>query len=356
MSRPGFGLEANLAAPDAPLVEVIARLDAARHKLIVLADAEGRLVGTVSDGDVRRGLLRGVRLEDPARAVANLSPLTAPATGETAAVTRRRLEERGVAFAPVVEADGRVVGLFPEAPAAHGPRDNLVVIMAGGRGVRLAPLTHTCPKPMLKVGGRPLLETIIERLRAQGFGRFRLAVNYLAEIITDHFGDGSRFGVEIDYLREDQPLGTAGALSLLDEPIDQPLLVMNGDLLTRVDFGGLLAFHAEHGGAATLCVRRERMQAAFGVVETDGDRFMTGLVEKPTYEWLVNCGIYALSPQALAILPAGRRFDMTDALKQLTDEGRGVGVFPLHEDWLDVGRPADLEAARRLGHGTAPSV
>jgi NDP-sugar pyrophosphorylase family protein len=144
----------------------------------------------------------------------------------------------------------------------------------------------------------------------------------LAEIITDHFGDGSAFGVEIGYLREEAPLGTAGALSLLDEPLDAPLLVMNGDLLTRVDFGGLLEFHRDHGGDATLCVRRERMQAAFGVVETDGDRFMTGLVEKPTYEWLVNCGIYALSPRALDILPPGQRFDMTDALKRLADDGR----------------------------------
>ncbi|MFN7534757.1 MAG: nucleotidyltransferase family protein [Brevundimonas sp.] len=351
MSRPRpdprFGLEANLVAPEAPLVEAIGRLDAARQKLIVLVDPEGRLVGTVSDGDVRRGLLRGVRLEDQVRAVANLAPLTIPAKGEAAAVTRRRLEERGVAMAPVVDAAGRVVGLFPDAPATPAERDNLVVIMAGGRGVRLAPLTHTCPKPMLKVGGRPLLETILERLRARGFRRFRLAVNYLAEIITDHFGDGSAFGVEIDYLREEAPLGTAGALSLLKEPLDAPLLVMNGDLLTRVDFGGLLDFHRDHGGDATLCVRRERMQAAFGVVETDGDRFMTGLVEKPTYEWLVNCGIYALSPRALDILPPGERFDMTDALKRLADDGRGVGVFPLHEDWLDVGRPDDLETARR---------
>ncbi len=334
----------NLLGPEAPLLEAIARLDAIRRKLIVVVDADRRLVGSITDGDIRRGLLRGLSMDAPVRQVMNASPVSLRIDGADVA-SLRRLEERGVTLAPLLDQTGRVVGLYPDTVGAPRARDNLVVIMAGGRGVRLAPLTQTCPKPMLKVAGRPLLETIIERLRAQGFGRFRLAVNYLAEMIEDHFGDGSGMGVEIDYLREDHPRGTAGALSLVRDPITSPMLVMNGDVLTRMAFGGLIDFHEEHDARATLCLREHQFQAPHGVAEVDGVR-MTALREKPTFRWLANAGVYCLDGSVLSRIPSHGPYDMPELLAGLASDGEMVGAYPIHEYWLDIGRPPDFENAQ----------
>lgn len=343
MSRPG-DLSANLVGPETPVLEAVARMDAARRKLLLVVDAERRLLGALTDGDIRRGLMRRLPMETPVREVMNADPVALKA-GSSDLTALARLEERGVTLAPVVDARGRVVGLYPDAVGAASSRDNLVVIMAGGRGARLAPLTQTCPKPMLKVAGRPLLETIIERLQAQGFNRFRLAVNYLAEVIEDHFGDGSSMGAEIRYLREDHPRGTAGALSLLDEPVSGPMLVMNGDVLTRVGFGDLIDFHSDLKAEATLCVREHSFQSPHGVAETDGPR-MISLKEKPTFRWLANAGIYCLAPGVLDRIPREGPYDMPELLAGLAAEGRTVGAFPIHEYWLDIGRPPDFETAQ----------
>lgn len=343
MTRPG-DLGANLIGPETSILDAVAQMDAARRKLLLVVDDERRLLGAVTDGDIRRGLMRRLPMEAPVREVMNPDPV-ALTVGSSDLTALARLEERGVSLAPVVDARGRVVGLYPDAVGAASARDNLVVIMAGGRGARLAPLTQTCPKPMLKVAGRPLLETIIERLQAQGFGRFRLAVNYLAEVIEDHFGDGAAMGAEIRYLREDHPRGTAGALSLLDEPIQAPLLVMNGDVLTRVIFSDLIDFHSDLRAEATLCVREHSFQSPHGVAETDGPRLLT-LREKPTFRWLANAGIYCLDPGVLGRIPREGPYDMPELLAGLAAEGRTVGAFPIHEYWLDIGRPPDFETAQ----------
>lgn len=343
MTRPG-DLSANLIGPDTPVLEAIGRMDAARRKLLLVVDAERRLLGALTDGDIRRGLMRRLPMETPVSEVMNADPV-ALKVGSSDLTALARLEERGVSLAPVVDARGRVVGLYPDVAGAASSRDNLVVIMAGGRGARLAPLTQNCPKPMLKVAGRPLLETIIERLQAQGFNRFRLAVNYLAEVIEDHFGDGSAMGAEIRYLREDHPRGTAGALSLLDEPVEGPMLVMNGDVLTRVGFGDLINFHTDLRAEATLCVREHSFQSPHGVAETDGSR-MISLKEKPTFRWLANAGIYCLDPGVLERIPREGPYDMPELLAGLAAEGRTVGAFPIHEYWLDIGRPPDFETAQ----------
>ncbi len=334
----------NLIAPDAPLLAAIERMDSVRQKLLVVVDPNRRLLGTVSDGDIRRGLMRRLTMEDRIDAVMNTAPVALRLDGsEQEALVR--LAERGVSLAPVLDRNERVVGLYPDAVSAGARRDNLVVIMAGGRGVRLAPLTQTCPKPMLKVAGRPLLETIIERLQTQGFHRFRLAVNYLAEVIEDHFGDGSGLGIEIQYLREDHPRGTAGALSLVTDPINEPMLVMNGDVLTRMAFGDLVDFHIENRAAATLCVREHAFQAPHGVAEVDGVR-MTALREKPTFRWLANSGVYCLDGSVLSRVPSEGPFDMPELLASLAAEGALVGAYPIHEYWLDIGRPPDFESAQ----------
>jgi dTDP-glucose pyrophosphorylase len=340
----GGDITGNLIAPDAPLLAAIERMDAVRKKLLVVVDGDRRLLGTVSDGDIRRGLMRRLSMEDAVSAVMNTTPVALRLDGSEAEA-RVRLADRGVSLAPVLDRSDRVVGLYPDAVPAGTRRDNLVVIMAGGRGVRLAPLTQTCPKPMLKVAGRPLLETIIERLQAQGFHRFRLAVNYLAEIIEDHFGDGSGMGVEIRYLREDHPRGTAGALSLVADPITQPMLVMNGDVLTRMAFGDLVDFHVENRAVATLCVREHAFQAPHGVAEVDGVR-MTALREKPTFRWLANAGVYCLDGSVLSRVPAEGPYDMPELLASLAAEGAMVGAYPIHEYWLDIGRPPDFESAQ----------
>lgn len=343
MTRPG-DIAGNLVGPETPLLEAIGRMDAARRKILLVVDADRRLLGAVTDGDIRRGLMRRLAMEAPVREVMNPDPVSLK-TGASDRAALRRLQERGVTLAPVVDAKGRVTGLYPDSLAPARARDNLVVIMAGGRGARLAPLTQTCPKPMLKVAGRPLLQTIIERLQAQGFGRFRLAVNYLAEMIEDHFGDGSAMGAEIRYLREDHPRGTAGALSLLDEPVDGPMLVMNGDVLTRVGFGDLIDFHTDLQAQASLCVREHSFQSPHGVAETDGPRLVS-LREKPTFRWQANAGIYCLDPGVLGRIPAEGVYDMPDLLGALAAEGRTVGAFPIHEYWLDIGRPPDFETAQ----------
>ncbi|WP_269515467.1 nucleotidyltransferase family protein [Brevundimonas subvibrioides] len=334
----------NLLHPDTRLLEAIERMDAVRRKLIVVVDDDRRLLGTVSDGDIRRGLMRRLAMDAAVSAVMNRDPVAVAVAG-TEADAMARLAERGVSLAPLLDDHGRVVGLYPDTAIATKARDNLVVIMAGGRGVRLAPLTQTCPKPMLKVAGRPLLESIIERLRDQGFSRFRLAVNYLAEVITDHFGDGSSMGVEIDYLREDHPRGTAGALSLLREPVTAPLVVLNGDVLTRLAFGDLIDFHQEHGAVATLCVREHQFQAPHGVAEIDGVR-LTSLREKPTFRWQANAGIYCLDGTLLSRIPRDGPFDMPELLSALAGDGERVCAYPMHEYWLDIGRPPDFESAQ----------
>jgi NDP-sugar pyrophosphorylase family protein len=228
--------------------------------------------------------------------------------------------------------------------------------MAGGKGTRLAHLTQTCPKPMLKVGDKPLLETIIERFRAQGFSNFCISLNYLGDMISDHFGDGGPWDVKITYVREDEPRGTAGALSLLENrPVD-PIIVLNGDILTRMDFGALLAFHREHEAAATVCLREYRFQVPYATVELDGPRIQR-LLEKPVQSYLVNAGVYCLDPEVLGLVPREGRVDMPDLLNALMEQGRPVGSFPIHEYWLDIGQMQDFHTAqtdyRRLFMGGA---
>ncbi len=334
MSRPG-DITGNLLGPDDTLLTAIERMDGVRRKLLVVVDGERRVLGTLTDGDIRRGLMRRIEMDAPVREVMNLDPV-ALRTGGSEAEAVRRLSDRGVQL---------VIGLYPDAIGISATRDTLVVIMAGGRGVRLAPLTQNCPKPMLKVAGRPLLETIIERLRDQGFWRFRLAVNSLAEMIEDHFGDGSAMGIEIRYLREDHPRGTAGALALLDEPLDGPMLVMNGDLLTRMSFADLIDFHIDLGARASLCVREHAFQAPHGVAEIDGSRLVS-LSEKPTFRWQANAGVYCLDPSVLARVPAQGPYDMPELLAALAADGDTVGAYPIHEYWLDIGRPPDFENAQ----------
>ncbi|MDP3871347.1 MAG: nucleotidyltransferase family protein [Methyloversatilis sp.] len=339
--------------PDTSLRDAIACIDGSGLQLALALDEAGRLVGTLSDGDVRRAILRGCDLSAPVSEVMNRCPITAPehaSHAELLALMRRKV----LHHVPMVNHEKQVVDLATlDTLTGVAELPNWVVLMAGGLGTRLRPLTESCPKPMLQVGGKPILESILESFAEQGFRKIFLSVNYLADAISDYFGNGSRHGVEIHYLHEDKRLGTAGALSLLPEQPNDPIVVMNGDLLTRVRFDHMLRFHEERDAAATMAVREYDFQVPYGVVRMDGADIVS-IDEKPVHRFFVNAGIYTLSPEALSHVAGNTFFDMPTLFEKLLDSGRRTSAYPLREYWLDVGRLEELERAQsEWPHGGA---
>lgn len=335
-------------APAAPLREALSVIDAGALRLALVVDENGVLLGTLSDGDVRRALIHGLSLSEPVSQAMNRQPRTVPVSAERDEVIAI-MDKHDLLVIPVVD-DGSLVGLFSHKELLHSIRkDNWVFLMAGGLGTRLRPLTDQCPKPMLKVGDKPLLQVILESYLAAGFHKFYISVHYMAETITEFFGDGSRWNATIRYIEEKNPLGTAGSLGLLPTVDDRPLLMMNGDVLTKVDIGQILRFHEENGSDLTMCVREYDFTVPYGVVETSG-RHVTRITEKPVHRFFVNAGIYVLSPDVVVGVEKGTKLDMPDLAEKLLSEGRDVSVFPIHEYWLDIGRPDDfLRAQEEIG-------
>lgn len=332
-----------MVGPATSIKRAIEVLGETSLQIALVADAEGRLLGTVTDGDVRRGILRGTSIEAPVETIMNASPTAVPA-GTSRERVRALMQAKAIHHVPVVDG-GTIVGLEVIDTLLLTPEyDNWVVLMAGGLGSRLRPLTETVPKPMLRIGDKPILETLIESFRGVGFRRFFISVNYLGETIEQYFGDGARLDVEIRYLREEQSLGTAGALALLPDAPTEPLFVMNGDILSRVDLEAMLRFHVEQGVPATLGVRQYDFTVPFGVARIEGHR-LAGLDEKPVQKFFINAGIYVLEPDTVARVPAGQRFDMTTLLDGLVADRRLPAVFPIREYWIDVGRFEDLQRA-----------
>jgi dTDP-glucose pyrophosphorylase len=327
--------------PNQTIREALQVIDEGGVQIAIVADGKDRLRGVATDGDIRRGILDEIDLDAPVRSVMNEDPVTArPQEDRQSLIDRMRA--RRIHQIPLVDDNGRIVGievlddlLEPET------RPNPVVLMAGGLGTRLRPLTEDCPKPLLEVGDQPILETILEGFIAHGFHRFYFSVNYKSGMIEDYFGDGSDWGVDISYVHEDKRLGTAGPLSLLPERPEETMIVMNGDLLTKLNFAHLLDFHREHGAAATMCVREHETQVPYGVIETD-DQYMEGIEEKPTERYFVNAGIYVLEPETLDHVPENEFFDMPDLFERIIEEGREATVFPVREYWQDVGRKEDF--------------
>lgn len=336
---------ATLLPPGATVQEAIANLNRSTLQIVLVADAEGRLVGTVTDGDIRRGLLRGIALTDPVEAIVFRQPLVATPQLDRDFVLQLMHANR-VRQLPIVDAERHIVGLHTwDAVQSPEPLSNLMVIMAGGAGTRLRPYTEHCPKPMLRVGGRPMLEHIIERAKASGFHRFVLAVHYLGHMVEEHFQDGGKWGVEISYVRERDPLGTAGALSLITPRPTEPLVVTNGDVMTDIRYDDVLEFHQRHGAVGTMAVRLHEWHHPFGVVRTEGVD-ITGFEEKPVSRSHINAGIYALEPEALDALIPGEPCDMPTLFMRLRARSGRTIVFPMHEPWLDVGAADDLTRAR----------
>lgn len=333
-----------LVRPESNLHEVIETIDRGAAQIALVVDASRKLLGVVTDGDIRRALLRGETLASLARDVMFMGFRSVPHSTEAAEAFSLMCREK-LRQVPVLDDTGCVVMLFLVDDFVQPKRlTNPVVIMAGGEGKRLHPLTHNCPKPMLSIGGKPMLEIILGQCIDAGFQTFFLSVNYLKDQIKEYFGDGSRWNVNIEYLEEVQPLGTAGALSLLQTRSIESILVLNGDILTRVDYARLLQFHDEAQQEVTVCVREHEMQIPYGVVQLHESQVVS-VEEKPLLRHHVNAGIYLLNPMLLDLVPANRFFDMPQLLEKALQNQFGVNAFPIHEQWLDVGHPETLKLA-----------
>lgn len=338
-----------LLPTDATVQQAIHSLESSSMQIVLVQSKDGRLFGTLTDGDIRRAFLRGLTLDSRISEIAHRKPLVVPPSMGRDLVLQLMQANR-IHQLPVVDSDGRPLGLHVwDEILKPKTLDNHMVIMAGGRGTRLRPHTENCPKPMLEVGGKPMLEHIIERAKVDGFVNFIISIHYLGEMIEDYFGDGSKLEVKIQYLRETSPLGTAGALSLLDFVPNAPFLVTNGDVMTDIHYSDILEFHSRHQAAATMAIRHHELQNPFGVVKTNGLE-ITGFEEKPIYRSHINAGIYVLSPSSLGQLVVGDHCDMPSLFSRLQAAKLRTIAYPMHEPWLDVGRPDDLLLAREMKH------
>lgn len=325
------------------LIDAMTVLDKLAKQIVLVVDEKDALLGTLTDGDIRRALIAGAQLNSSVNQAMNRNPVTGSAHSKEIA-WRQIMRLKRCRHLPLLDENGVLAGIYSELGRPFQSKPNSVVLMLGGLGKRLRPLTEDTPKPMLKVGGKPILETIIERFSEQGFSKFHFCVNYLGHQIQEHFGDGSKWGIEISCIREEKELGTAGALSLIDS-INAPFVVMNGDLLTKVDFASLIEFHQLENNDATMCVREYSHQVPYGVV-TINEHKVNEMLEKPVYKYFVNGGIYVLSENALKEIEYNQYLDMPDLLSQLLEKDHKIGAFPITEYWKDIGQLPDFEQAQ----------
>ena len=316
-------------------------------QIALVLDNRGKLRGTITDGDVRRGLLRHIGMNALVTEVMNVNPITANISDSQKYILAL-MKRKDLLQIPILDSNKRVVALETLQQFIDGVvYENPVFLMAGGFGTRLYPLTNEKPKPLLKVGAKPILETILIQFIKAGFKNFFISTHYKSEMIREHFGDGSEWGVSIEYVHEKEPLGTAGALGLLPPGrADLPLLMMNGDLLTKVNFEHLLAFHQEQKGLATMCVREYDFQVPYGVIEIC-DQKIKSIIEKPTHNFFVNAGIYVLEPELINKVDGISYLDMPTLIEQELEEGAQINSFPVHEYWLDIGKMEAYERANR---------
>jgi len=329
-----------LLSTDSTIRDAIAVLE--NNQCSVIVDSEEHIVGTITDRDIRKALLGQTSLDTSVCGIMNKSPTTLTFPLEPSEI-RQKLSKKAFEQFPVVDSQQKIVGLYTNEELLKVKFQNLVVLMAGGKGSRLTPLTNKVPKPLLKIGHKPVLETIIESFLEHGFHRFLISVNFQSEMIERYFLDGHQWGASIEYLRETEPLGTAGALGLFDEVPEAPFFVMNGDLLTKLNFRSLLEFHEQHNALITMCVREYDFQVPFGVVKLDG-HYASTLEEKPVNRFFVNAGIYVVRPEILKSIPKNQYFNMTDLINPLLKKQKVVS-FPIYEYWIDIGKMEDFHQA-----------
>jgi dTDP-glucose pyrophosphorylase len=331
---------------DATLQHAINSLNETSFQIAIIVTSDRILTGTLTDGDIRRGLLQGIDMDSSIELIINRDPLVArPDLGRDSVL--QLMQSNRVHQLPIVDEGRHVVGLhLLDELMEPSQLKNIMVIMAGGQGTRLRPQTKNCPKPLLPINGKPMLEHIIERAKAEGFQHFILAVHYLGNMIEKYCGDGSRWNVQINYLYEESPLGTAGALSLLSPRPEIPFVVSNADVLTDICYGDMLDYHNRHSVSATMAVRIHELQHPFGVVRTNGVNIL-GFEEKPIYRNHINAGVYVLDPKVLDLLKLGEHCDMPTLFNCLQDNNKKAIVYPIHEPWLDVGHVDDLKRAQK---------
>lgn len=339
-------MKAEIVYTSSSFFEGIKKLNASINQFILIVDQNEILQGTITDGDIRRAILRGKSLQVPITEVMNPSPIYVSANlskEEQLAF----MKQRKVRQLPLVDENKRVQDvLFYDDMTVVKEKTNTIILMVGGLGTRLRPLTNDLPKPMLPIGGKPILENIIMHFKSFGFVNFILSVNYKKEIIKNYFQDGKSLGVTITYIEETERLGTAGALSLIKEEINEPFFVMNGDLLTNTNYEQLLDFHLVNQATATMCVREYEYQVPYGVIEVDEHK-LTSIVEKPVQKHFVNAGIYVLEPDTLTYIPKNQYYDMPELFNYLIQQQKEVAAFPIREYWMDIGQLEDYEMANR---------
>ncbi|WP_297431715.1 nucleotidyltransferase family protein [Sulfurimonas sp.] len=334
-----------LLQKDSTIKEALEVIDKGAMRIAIVLDDKEKVIGTLSDGDIRRGLLNGLHLDSSIESLYFKEPTLANINDAKEIIIQKAVRKQ-IYQIPIVDNDGKLVKIeelsnLLKTDAKH----NRVVLMAGGLGTRLRPLTQDTPKPLLKVGNKPILETIVENFAKYGFINITISVNYKADMIKEYFGDGSALGVNIDYIEESKRLGTAGALSLIKERPQEPFFVMNADLLTNVNFEHLLDFHLIERSVATMCVREYDYQVPYGVIETEGS-LITSIEEKPLHKFFVNAGIYMLSPQVFEYIPKNEFYDMPTLFEDIITEELKCVSFPIHEYWLDIGRMEEFEQAQ----------
>lgn len=335
-----------LISPLTSLEETISVIDKGALQLALVVDEKQHLVGMVTDGDIRRALIRHLGMEVPILEVMNTTPLVAE-IGTPRNKLLSLMNAKGFHAIPLVK-KGKLVGLDTLQRITEKPSyDNPIFLMAGGFGTRLKPLTDSCPKPLLKLGDKPILETILDSFITAGFHQFFISTHYMPEAIHSHFGDGSQWGVNIHYVHETDPLGTGGSLGLLPDTLpDLPIIMMNGDVLTKIDFEQLLRYHNEHKPICTMCVREDEYKVPYGVVESEGNRILS-LVEKPTHKYFINAGVYVVSKTMVDAVDKNQRIDMTDLIEGYIKSDDYVAMFPVHEYWLDIGKMVDFYQAQK---------
>lgn len=345
--RATASLDDLIIAPEAPMIEAMRVLDRSGLEVALVCGPGRKLLAMVTDGDIRRAILAGRALDTPIGEVGNRAFTALPPNAQRTDAVRLMLE-RSFKSIPVVDANGVLQDLHSLRTALLGQRtESWAVIMAGGKGERLGELTTAIPKPMLPLGDRPMLQHIVEHLVAHGIRRIFISVNHYAKMIEDHFGDGGRFLCRIEYLHEDRPLGTGGALALLPETPNAPLVVMNGDLMTNISISRLLAFHRAGEFAVSVALREHIVQVPFGVVELEGSR-VRRLVEKPKLDYKINAGIYAIDPAVLQLIQRDRMYPITELIEHCLRDGRPVGAYHMQEAWNDIGLPEEYAKAQRV--------
>lgn len=335
---------------DSTIKDALKIIDSGAMKIALVLNEENKLLGTISDGDVRRGLLRGLTLYDLVESIVHLNPIVCNVNDSKEDIIKVAVENK-IHQIPIVNSHGNLVGVDEVDELLALPEyTNKVILMVGGLGTRLRPLTDERPKPLLEVGNKPILETIIANFAKYGFKNIILSVNYMSQMIEEYFGDGSRFGVTIEYVHEDKRMGTAGALSLMRDELTEPFFVMNGDLLTNVNFEHMLEYHLRNNASATMGVREYDFQVPYGVVNVD-DYNILSIEEKPTHKFFVSGGMYVLNPETLNHIPENTFYDMPTLFEQLIFNKQKAISFPIREYWLDIGRVSDFDRANSEYHG-----